>query len=111
VVDYLRFWAIGSASQDVSAIAEVWWITSLTRANMQAHRGNGSEGWYSSRYTQRALLTPFGDELPDGVNETPSAIARIAAVRQFGLLAHFQRDVCPSGAIADDRSPYWKTSF
>jgi hypothetical protein len=56
-------------------------------------------------------MTDFGDELPDGVNETPSAIARIAAVRQFGLLAHFQRDVCPSGAIADDRSPYWKTSF
>jgi hypothetical protein len=56
-------------------------------------------------------MTAFGDELPDTQIWTLSAIAQIAAVRQFGLLAHFQREVCPSGAIADDRSPYLKTSF
>jgi hypothetical protein len=71
---------------------------------------------YVSMASQQPFLlmlptTSFGDELPNGVNEYLSAIARIAAVRQFGLLAHFQREVCPSGAIADDRFPYLKTSF
>jgi len=56
-------------------------------------------------------MTVSGDELPDTQIWTLSAIARIAAVRQFGLLAHFQREFGPSGAIADDRSPYLKTSF
>ena len=42
-------------------------------------------------------MTDFGDELPDGVNEALSAIARITAVRQFGLRALSHRLVRPSG--------------
>jgi hypothetical protein len=51
-------------------------------------------------------MTVPGDELPDTQIWTLSAIARIAAVRQFGSLTHFQRKFCPSGAIADDLGPH-----
>lgn len=42
-------------------------------------------------------MAGIGDKLPDGVDQSLSAIARIAAVRQFGLCALSRRLVCPSG--------------
>jgi hypothetical protein len=57
-------------------------------------------------FSGRQSMTVSGDELPDTQIWTLSAIARIAAVRQFGSLTHFQRKFCPSGAIADDLGPH-----